>query len=63
MIDRKKAKKAVDIKIDEKAVPEQPKSSSELKKYRQAVVDAYKIQNPTKYKMKRDALKIWVNKA
>ena len=48
-------KKEVDIKLDEKEV-KVPESKSDMKKAFEALIEAYKVQNPVKYEHKKEAL-------
>jgi len=54
-------KKTIDIKRDEKAEVEAPKSSNRAKREFEVLIKAYKIQNPVKYEQKREALKRKLN--
>ena len=53
--------KDVEVKIDEKE--EKPvESASAKKKAFKALIEAYKIQNPTKYEMKKEAFEAKLKK-
>jgi len=54
----KKIKEELEEKVEDvEEVEEESVSKSEAKKAFRAIIEAYKVRNPVKYEMKREALK------